>query len=265
MSRFRPLPFLLAAALAAGCGGAGGSFPSDGGAPADQAAMGGADLTMNACGKPVPCTDRSIQELSLYKKVSTRAIDNTPEKAGGFASRVDATGGGFNPTESYVYAKFTDQGLVRVAVSDEQAFESKEWDIAFRRYVVRLNSGVSGPSCVVGSLVPGGVKYDALTKAPDDLVFDSEAFYDAKCMFVPDSSGLEAPGTVLQDFWKYSGCVQMTGALYVVRRADGRRVKLTITSYYDPVASQQACDRTGALPMGAVGGQLRFRWAFLDR
>ena len=47
-----------------------------------------------------------------------------------------------------MYAKFTANGLVKLdTLSDMTALDSMDWDIAFRRYVVRINSGFSGPSC----------------------------------------------------------------------------------------------------------------------
>src|SRR5690606_21099415 len=101
------------------------------------------------CTEPTPpsCVDESFLELNLFSTTSPAAITNTAEDAG-WQTHVDATGGGFSPSQSYVYARFTDEGLVNVEVSDETAFDSMEWDIAFRRFIVRLNSGPSGPSCV---------------------------------------------------------------------------------------------------------------------
>jgi hypothetical protein len=209
----------------------------------------------------VPCTDQSIQELALYKKASTRVVENEADGAG-WKSHIDATGGGLSPSESFVYAKFEDSGLVRVPVGDEDAFGSVGWDIAFRRYVARLNSGVSGPSCVMGATISSD--YDSLTSAPDGLSYQPEAYYDDQCTQVMDSSGLGAPGTIMQDYWSYSGCVQMTGQVYVIKLASGRRVKLVVSSYYEPTA-QATCDSTGTIPSGTVGGQVRVRWAFLDK
>lgn len=248
------------APLAPGCGGNnGGTATDDGGPPMTQP-----DLAMAPMcpARTVTCTDQSVQDLALFKKVSTRVVENMAD-GGGFLSHVDATGGGFTPSESFVYAKFTDTGLMRVDVSDEAAFNSQEWHIAFRRYQARLNSGVSGPGCVVGAEL-SNVKYDSLNALPQGTKFASEAYYDDKCTLQTDQSGLGAPGTILSDYWQYSQgmCVQMTGAVYALQLADGRKVKLTITSYYPPTA-QTMCDQQGTVPQGTAGAQIRFRWAFL--
>jgi hypothetical protein len=211
------------------------------------------------------CVDQSILELALFTEPNPAEIENTADGEG-WMTHVDATGGGFNPTLSYVYARFTDEGLVRVDVGDEAAFDSMDWDIAFRRFVIRLNSGVAGPSCVGAFRTPAAAEYDSVEAPPDDTQYRVEEYFTADtCEFVPDGSSLPgSPGTALQSFWEYPGCVQMTGNIYVVRLASGRRLKLTVTSYYEP-EFQQMCQDTGSVTMGANGsGNIRLRWQFLD-
>lgn len=197
--------------------------------------------------------------MALFKKPSARTIDNTAEGSG-FASQVDSTGGGFTPNESYVYAKFTKTGLVAVAIGDEAALDSTAWDIAFRRYVVCLNSGVSGPSCVTLQMAAPG-DFDAIKTATHDDTALKETYYDAKCQLKKDAYDL-SPGTLLSPFWKYKNCVQMTGKIFILRLASGEYVKIVFTSYYDE-GPQATCDSTGSVPQGTAGGQLRFRWAYL--
>jgi hypothetical protein len=163
-----------------------------------------------------------------------------------------------------VYARFGAAGLERVAIDDESAIESTEWDIAFRRYVVRLNSGVSGPGCVVGARAPVDTEFDTLTAVPADLTFNAEAYFtSATCSYVSDASGIGAPATVLGGYWSYPGCVAMTKNVYVVRTRSGRHVKLRVESYYTP-SVQETCDTTGTAPMPSGAGNLRMRWAWLD-
>ncbi|MBZ0119979.1 MAG: HmuY family protein [Sandaracinaceae bacterium] len=238
---------------------------SDSGTPGDGGSDAGITRTP-ICTAPaaVPCTDESVLDLALFTAASSANITNTPEGAG-FATHVDATGGGFSPTQSYVYARFTDTGLTRVDIGDEAAFDSMDWDIAFRRFVIRLNSGPSGPSCVSGARTASGTDFDTLAAVPDALEYRTEEYYTGTCEMVPDGSGLMSPGVALQSFWEYPGCVQMSGNVYVIRLANGRRLKLTVTSYYEP-AVQETCDTTGAIdmmtPSGA--GNIRLRWAFLE-
>jgi hypothetical protein len=184
----------------------------------------------------------------------------------GFRSFIDATAGGAFAAdpEGYVYGRFTDSGLEKVAISDEQSLESMDWDIAFRRYVVRINSKHSGPSCVTAARLPKTAVYDTVTAPPETAVFSEDDYFADDCSLIPDGSGLEnSPATALAKYWEYPGCVQMTHNVYVIRLASGRMLKFTVESYYNPGVQQQ-CDRTGMVPMMDTGSaNFQVRWAFL--
>jgi HmuY protein len=224
------------------------------------------DMTMMCAMSTVQCTDQSIQQLPLFRPVNNGAIGNMMSGTV-FTSTIDATAGGITPTESYVYAKFSDAGLTAVAVGDEDAFNSLDWDIAFRRYVIRLNSGVSGPSCVTGARTLPGTTFDSFTRGPLDvnllaLTFNAEQYFTGTCDFVPDGSGLGGPGTVLQSYWSYATCLTMTGNVYILQLASGQYVKLQVLDYYTP-ASQMQCDTLGTLPQPSGGANFTIEWAIL--
>jgi hypothetical protein len=242
------------------------SDPSNTGAGASGGggSGGGSDGT---CTEPtaVACSDQVIQQMNFKTEVAPGLINDDPDGAG-FLSVIDATAGGafVSEPDSYVYAKFTETGLQKVAISDEQSLDSMDWDIALRRYVVRINSGNSGPSCVAASRLPGTPVYDELTAAPDGLTYRKDEYFSDSCQIIPDGSGLEgSPSTVLSGYWSYKNCVKMTGNVYIVRLADGRLVKLTVASYYSPDVQEQ-CDTTDTIPMTSTGSAVfRVRWAFL--
>lgn len=253
-------------ALLAACGDDDAPTDTDAGMTEMDADMTEPDAGMTiepVCSEPtpVPCEDESVLELALFAPPNPAMITNTAD-GDGWLTHVDATGGGFNPTLSYVYARFTDEGLVRVDVGDEDAFGSMDWDIAFRRFVIRLNSGVSGPSCVSAARTGATTEYDTLDAVPAGLDYRVEEYFTPTCDFVPDGSGLMSPGTALQSFWRYPGCVQMTNNVYIVRLADGRQLKMTVLSYYEPEA-QATCDATGSSPMPNGSGNIRLRWELL--
>ena len=247
--------FLLVVPIAVACGGSSSTGQPDMVVSAQRCTMPGAPT----------CTDNQIQDLTLQKAPSpdTRSIVSTADGMG-FTSAIDASAGGINATESYVYAKFTATGLTKVAIGDEAAFASMDWDIAFRRFIIRLNSGVSGPSCVDGARTAAGTAYNTLAAEPTGLEFRTEAYYTSSCDLVPDGSGLGSPGTALQSFWRYPGCVQMTDNVFVVRLADGRRVKLVVTHYYEQ-SVQDYCDANDKILATDSGkaAQVGLRWAFL--
>jgi hypothetical protein len=165
-------------------------------------------------------------------------------------------------TQSFLYARFTERGLEKVSINDEAALRSTEWDIALRRFVIRLNSGVSGPSCVRGARVDGAT-YDSVTRVPDGVTLRDEAYFDTACAFVDDRSGINGPATTLASYWRYEGCLQMTRAVFAVRLRDGRAVKLTVESYYDP-EPQRACDESGAVPTPNNAAVFRVRGGFVQ-
>jgi hypothetical protein len=246
------LPFVAAA-----CGSSSSGTP-----PAADLAMAPVPDLAVACQHKVTCTDESVQELGLKRPVNTATITNTAD-GDGWLSEVDATAGGFTPTRAYVYATFGGQGLTRVDVGDEDAFASTKWDLAFRRFVIRLNSGPSGPSCVVGAAMPNGTKFESVDPGEAaGLEFGPETYMKGNCTFVMDPFGIGSPATVTQTFWKYQSCVQMTGQVFIIKLADGRLVKAQVVAYYEP-AAQKTCDTTGTVPMGTPGGRVRLRWAFV--
>jgi hypothetical protein len=210
----------------------------------------------------IRCEDQSIQQLKLRTVINDGEVAEEGSLPGEFLTRIDARAGGLAATMSYAYVSFDEAGLQKQPITDEEALGSMDWDLAVRRYVVRLNSGVSGPSCVEAARLPPGTSFDSLTEVPDGLSWRTEVYFTESCDYVPDSSGIGAPGTALASFWSYTSCVQMSGNLFVVRLRDGRYVKLQIVGYYD-LPAQQECDRTGTVPVPNGAGNLRLRWSFL--
>lgn len=236
--------------------------------PIDPAGAGGggAPSAGPVCSEPtpVPCEDEVFQQMNLQATVAPGEIRNEQDGAG-VRSIVDATAGGAFASEpdAYVYARFTDAGLEKVEISDEESLQSMAWDIAFRRYIVRINSGHSGPSCVTAARLPGAPDYDGLTEVPGEPRLRSDEYFTESCELISDGSGLDSPATALSGYWTYPGCVKMSGFVYVLRLADGRRLKLTVTSFYNE-QTQAQCQETGMVPMEDTGAaNLQLRWAFL--
>lgn len=261
-------------ATAAGTGGGAtgsGAAGSDGGATGTGAGAGstgtGNPQPTPVCTEPtdVPCSDQVILQMNLKKDPAPGAITSTPDGQG-WISSIDATAGGAFAADphSYTYGRFTDAGLEKVAIGDEDALDSMDWDIAFRRYVVRINSGNSGPSCVRAARLPGTPDFDSVTGAPDNVELRADEYFTESCELIPDGSGLpSSPATALSSFWTYPGCVQMTDHVFVLELANGRRVKLQVSSYYAP-ATQEKCDADGKIPQGDTSSaNYIVRWAFL--
>ena len=248
-------------AIGAGGGAAGGGAAGGGGATGGGAGGGSFSCLRTA----VDCSDQAIMSLDLKSTVAAGLIATLPDGTG-FKSTVNATGGGFPPTDSYVYARFTDTSLEKLPISDMTGLDSTDWDIAFRRYVIRINSGDSGPSCVAAQAMPVGTTYETVTSVPSSYLPEGDDFLTRApaCVFVDDRSGLgTSPRTNLSSFYEYTGCVSMTGRVYIVQTQLGRHVKVVVTTYYATEAAQMTCASTTSSG-GALGGTIRFRWQYLD-
>ena len=89
-----------------------------------------------------------------------------------FVTLVDASAGGYNNASSnpWVYIKVEDSGATKVSIDDETALESMDWDMSLRRFMIRLNGGDSGPSCVSSTTLLEQ-SYEDLSAAPEGLIF----------------------------------------------------------------------------------------------
>ncbi len=211
----------------------------------------------------VPCRDDVFGTLSMsLDETATGVIDNVVD-GDGYDTGVDARSNGAFASGPWVYGRFTEAGLEKVELFDDESLDSLDWDIAFQRFVIRLNSGFGGPSCVSAARTAVDTDFETLDAVPAGLNFNGEEFMtdngDGSCTIVPDGSGQGSPGVVLQNWWEYPGCVATTGNVYVVSLSDGRRVKLVVTQYYGQ--GQELCnDGTRGESQSAL---VRFRWAFL--
>jgi hypothetical protein len=213
--------------------------------------------------REVPCTDQSVSTLMLFDAPATGKIR---EEGSGddFVTFVDATGGGMEATQSYVYARFTSKGLEKLDLTDEDAFTSADWDVAFRRYVIRLNSGVSGPGDVRAGRTAPATQFADLAEVPANLELRTEEYFTPdSCEFVSDGSGIGAPATALASFWSYKSCLQMTKNVYVLELPKAKHVKLEVLAYYS-LENQKQCDETGQISIPSGAGNIRVQWAFLD-
>ncbi len=213
------------------------------------------------CEEPaeIRCQDSLIADLSLQDEISEGTITNTQDGED-WVTHVDATAGGFmNASQNpFLYMKFTDDGLEKVELDDESALESMEWHLSARRYVVRVNSGTSGPSCV-GAAALLNDQYENVTTVPENLSFYSDDFYTESCDIIPDSYGLGDPQVVLVNWWSYESCVKTTLTPFLIELENGRVVKLIVEEYY--ASGQSDCNDNGS--RGDESGNLKIRWSFL--
>ena len=208
------------------------------------------------------CVDSLILDLSLHDDMVSSATVSSSQDGSDWISGVDASAGGYQNAANnpWVYVRFTDDGLERVDIDDETALESMDWDMALRRFIIRLNGGDSGPSCVgAASLLEGD--YSSIDAVPEGIIFAPDQYYTSDCTIINDSSGLpNSPQVVLGTWWEYPGCVKTTGIPQLIQLANGRVLKLVVETYYG--LGQEDCNTNGT--PGEYSGQIQLRWQFLN-
>lgn len=216
--------------------------------------------------RTVPCIAEMTADLGLFPLISEGSVVEVVD-GNDWVSTVDATAGGFieAPARPWLYLAFTDDGLRKVDLTDEDALTSMDWDLAFHRFNVRLNGGVSGPSCVSAGSLPGMAYAEVELADAASATLAQEAFYDETCTFLNEDTGDEGaptgvPTLVLQDWWDYPGCVATTGIPFAVQLASGRLLKLEILSYY--AENQDQCNDSGT--PGSDSANFDVRWTFLQ-
>jgi hypothetical protein len=219
------------------------------------------------CSEPraIDCEDEVFVALDMDLDGQAPGLIDSAAAADAFEVDVDATAGGFNGTEGWVYGRFTDDGLQKVEIADIDSLGSMDWDIAFRRFVIRVNSGFGGPSCVTAARTAADTDFDGLDDVPADLRFNEEKFMSdpETCTLVADGSGLGSPGVVLQNWWTYpAGCVATTGNVYILSLADGRRLKMVVDQYYAGDGAQATCNETGSA--AGESARIKLRYAFFE-
>lgn len=121
--------------------------------------------------------------------------------------------------QSQVYVDLDDAKELK----PDEAFATNEWDLAFKRFDVFMNSGASGPTGTVEGQVLDGADWDSLTTAPADgyVVDPPDRLFNA----------------VAEGWYRYDIGVHRLfvrdNLIYVVRTTKGTYLKLRMLNYYD--------------------------------
>lgn len=179
-----------------------------------------------------PCTYPTSVLADPFRSVD--AVSAGAVVATGNAATVDATAGGSpNAADNpYVYLKFTADSVTKVEISDVDSYTDATWDLALKRFVLRVNGGDSGPGEVSVATVVAENLAD-VTAAPPDGEFTTDDWFSDACTL--NAGPLGEPATELSDWYPYDtpgNPLTPKAEVYVLRRADDSMIKVELKSYY---------------------------------
>jgi hypothetical protein len=221
-----------------GAGGAGagnlGGEGGQGGEPAagGAAASGGGTNSGGAGGAPSPsCTQAREDALGPIDSVSDGGVTVLEQVGDVVTLFVDASAGGVQEQASNPWIYLDLATRARVDVTDVTADASTTWDLAFKRPVVRSNSGDGGLAGQGGTIrVPKA--FDAVSTADASAPFETESWFDQDCSLFTDQAG--AIATTFDGWYDYVEMKVLPAAgTWLIRSGDGASVfKLEIVDYY---------------------------------
>lgn len=186
-----------------------------------------------ACAPDLMADDAGMEPEVMVDEMGGPQVGHNDEGDGVFVTLVDATS-----EEDWIYLDMADGS--QLDVSDPQA--DGDWDLAFQRFHIKLNGGVSG-SAGVEAVKLAETTFDEVEVAPADGYISDQADGD-------DDN--DHPDYVLQDWYDYNFMTHVLTpavAVYVVRTADPVHYKIQLENYYDEAGTS---------------GYLSFRWSRIE-
>lgn len=147
---------------------------------------------------------------------------------------VNAAAGGFTQASSNPYVYVDLSGASGVAVTDVEAETSTAWDLSLKRFVIRTNSGDSGPGRGGAQAVTGKSFEDvSLGDVDEAQMFTDDFLDDATCANPFDASEEPVLVTAMSGWFAYEEMlVTPLDIVFIVRAADGGgHFKLAVESY----------------------------------
>jgi HmuY protein len=172
-------------------------------------------LLLASCGRQAP-TDPSEPSVSNFLPTPFKPQEVGERLVGPTVYTVDA-----RDQELWMYFDFS-----RASVVAMQNPKTDDWDLAFRRHVVRTNGGDTNPTGQGALLSIPDKDFAAITQVPADAVFVSD---------VRTKKRLNVYNPAIQKWYNYSYTANVLTPkpiVYIVRTQDGKYAKIRFLSYY---------------------------------
>jgi len=145
---------------------------------------------------------------------------------------VDATAGGSanSADNPFIYLQFEGDAVTKLEITDVEALSDTSWDIALKRFLVRVNGGDSGPGNVQVAAVEAETVED-VSEAPGADAFSTDDWSDEECGYV--SGPIGEPATAVGTWYGYEETrLSPLENVYVIQREDGTMFKFAFETYY---------------------------------
>jgi hypothetical protein len=217
-----------AAPLILGCS----SAPVEAGQPPGGAGSGG---TQSAT-MPRACSAVLKQLLSLVDEVSSSRVAILSEAGDERILFVDASAGGADAKDENPWLYLALATGRAVALTDPQAFDSTAWDLAFKRNLIRTNSGDSGPG--EGGAIRIALGWDQVDRATlGSKSLPSEDWFGEDCeLELGDTGDIVTTFNAWDEYDEATHVLTPADVVYVIAGADGALYKLAILDYYSTPA-----------------------------
>jgi hypothetical protein len=214
--------------------------------PIDDGAAGGTGNTggSQSTDTPSSCSGALRQTLSLVDAVSTGAVSVLMEAPLERTIYVDASAGGINGQDQnpWVYVSLAAGQAVRL--TDIEALVSRNWDLAFKRFIVRTNSGDSGPGH--GGAIRVNLPWDSVDVSTlGQQMLPRESWFDADCnLKVDENMELITTFTGWSQYDEVKHVLAPADVVFITAGADGALYKVAILDYYSTPTGAQGSLQT---------------------
>lgn len=188
------------------------------------------------------CDDAPLADWPLHEDISGEAI--TATTADGVTTiEVEATAGGSQASSDNPFIYLDLATGEKVEVNDVEAFSNTEWDLAFRRTVIRSNGADSGSADVSVAKVIDTTFADVTSAPTGDNAWAQDVYYEQDCTLITDPIGYPVtafnylnPSKSSASWYEYPGLAPTDGEIYVVDvPEESKTYKMEIESWNDGV------------------------------
>lgn len=183
----------------------------------------------------------AIEAFVAIDSVSAGTVDATTTD-GITTANIDASAGGSAgaATNPWIYVNLAD--AAQVSITDVESLTSADWDLAFKRASIRLNSADSGPGAWLVTRADDLPWADALRPPGRDADWRTDEFVAEDCSLITEGRG--TPATAFGIWYDYNpethAVTPTEDVVFFLYRSDTRAVyRLQITGWSSGVYTVQ--------------------------